>query len=260
VSRGPKQKKAKEDRLAVRLVVADASKKTGATLAGLLRAEGVRLVTYGEDAVISYGVRMPDGRIPTLNARAGMADKYEQLRTLHRAGVTVPPLYNEGHEIKFPLLARKRQHRAGKDLMPVFQPEEIPWRRAAGAEFFVEYIPVANEYRCWVFRDSHLGTYEKHMVRPAEYKRIGRNFKNGFAFQLVRHDDIPRGAVEEAKKSVKALGLDFAAVDILRGKDGKFYVLELNTAPGVEGPNRQVVQGLTEKIARWVKEGYPRRA
>jgi len=203
---------------------------------------------------------MPEGRLPTLNAKSGMSDKYEQLRTLLKAGVRVPPLYGEAANIQFPLLARKRQHRAGKDLMPVFQPEEIPWRLAAGAQFFVQYVPVADEYRVWVYRKSHLGTYEKTMVRPAEYKKIGRNYKNGFAFRLVDSDRVPRGAVDEAVKSVAALGLDFAAVDILRGKDGQFYVLELNTAPGVEGPNRQVIQGLVRKWTNWVKEGYPRRA
>jgi D-alanine-D-alanine ligase-like ATP-grasp enzyme len=32
---------------------------------------------------------------------------------------------------------------------------------------------------------------------------------------------------------VYALGLDFGAVDILRDDEGKWYVLEINTAPGI---------------------------
>jgi glutathione synthase/RimK-type ligase-like ATP-grasp enzyme len=55
------------------------------------------------------------------------------------------------------------------------------------------------------------------------------------------------------------LGLDFGAVDVLLGRDGKFYVLECNTAPGVEGEGRQVIQALARKIANWVKKGYPTR-
>lgn len=253
--------------MAIRLVIAEPSAKTGKVLAELLKDAGIRLVTNGEDALVSYGVRLGNVGKPTLNALAGMADKFEQLRTLQKSGVSVPPLFTEGSVPKTtaegyfspPLLARKRHHRAGKDLMLVVQPEEIPWRRAAGAEFFVGYVPIADEFRMWVYRGSHLGTYQKVMARPAEYRKIGRNYHNGFSFQLVKSEQVPRGAVEEAIKSLRALGLDFGAVDILRGKDGRFYVLEVNTAPGVEGPGRQVIQGLATKIAKWSEAGFPSR-
>jgi D-alanine-D-alanine ligase-like ATP-grasp enzyme len=36
-------------------------------------------------------------------------------------------------------------------------------------------------------------------------------------------------------EAVAALGLDFGAVDIIEDKEGNFYVLEINTAPGLEG-------------------------
>jgi glutathione synthase/RimK-type ligase-like ATP-grasp enzyme len=35
--------------------------------------------------------------------------------------------------------------------------------------------------------------------------------------------------------SALALGLDFGAVDIIQDDGGNFYVLEVNTAPGLEG-------------------------
>jgi D-alanine-D-alanine ligase-like ATP-grasp enzyme len=42
--------------------------------------------------------------------------------------------------------------------------------------------------------------------------------------------------VTEAQKAVNALGLDFGAVDIIyNGHEDKYYVLEVNTAPGMEG-------------------------
>lgn len=45
----------------------------------------------------------------------------------------------------------------------------------------------------------------------------------------------PRIVLDLAIKSVKSLGLDFASVDIIFNEsEGKAYVLELNTAPGLE--------------------------
>lgn len=245
--------------MSIHLVVADHSQKTGQILAGIIRDNGVSVVGTGGNAVVSYGVKLGSLSVPTLNANAGMSSKYNQLLSISKSGVATPKIYSEGSNYKFPLLARKYSHRAGKDIMPVFQAEEIPWRKAAGADYFVEYIPRKEEYRVWVYRGSHLGTYRKVLVRPNEYKKIGWNYHNGFAFQLAKSDSIPRGAVEIAAECLKVLGLDFAAVDILQGTDGRFYFLEANTAPGVEGPGRQVIQSLGAKIAKWAKSGYPSR-
>ena len=40
--------------------------------------------------------------------------------------------------------------------------------------------------------------------------------------------------------TIKALKLDFGAVDIIRAKNGKLYVLEVNTAPGLEERKLQI--------------------
>jgi hypothetical protein len=143
--------------------------------------------------------------------------------------------------------------------MLVLEPEDIPHRLRAGAQFFTPYIRSQAEYRVWTYRGQHLGTYQKVLAHPERYKKVGRNYDNGFAFQLVREAQIPRAAVELASQAVEALALDFGAVDILHGRDGRFYVLEVNTAPGVEGEGRQVIQALARKIARWEELGYPAR-
>ena len=97
------------------------------------------------------------------------------------------------------------------------------------------------------------------MKYPGKFKYIGRNYRNGFVFNLVKSEAVPRGAVEQASMSVLALDLDFGAVDILQSTNGGFYVLEVNTAPGVEGAARQGIRALAQKIARWEQKGYPNR-
>lgn len=133
--------------------------------------------------------------------------------------------------------------------------------KAAGErDFFTQFIESDREFRVQVYRSAHLGTYEKVLKRPWELKRgsIGRNHRRGYGFELVKGELVPRAAVDEAIKAVRALGLDFGAVDIIHGMDGHHYVLEVNTAPGGEG-GRQWLQGLVAHIVNWEKKGYPGR-
>lgn len=237
--------------MAVQLVIAKEARLTGRILKTALTNLGLQVSDYADNRV-SYGVPLLNSGRPTLNGNAGKVDKLEALRRIQNAGVTVPPFYVLGQTPnRFPLLARKRHHKGGTDIMPVFMPEEMQWRYRAGAEFFVEYIPWVTEYRVWVFRKAHLGTYQKVLAYPEQYRKVGCNHKNGFAFQLVTSDYVPRAAVDAAVLSIRALDLDFGAVDVLQGKDGRSYVLEVNTAPGVESATRQVMRSLADKIYRW---------
>lgn len=252
----------------INLLVAEGSRPTGRILTGLLQEMGVRIGREGARGVVSYGVRY-EGALPCLNAMAGGRTKLTELRTLITKGVRTPNtfLYQGGNltgighaeRPTFPLFGRKLSHREGKDIMPCFQTEDVPMRVAAGAQFFTQYIPRDTEYRVYVYRKLHGATYKKVMRHPELYKYIGCSYRNGFAFELCREGEIPRDAVELAKASVSALGLDFGAVDILKGKDGHFYTLEVNTAPGVEGDGRQSIRFLAEKIATWERNGFLRR-
>lgn len=248
------------------LRVAASSGPTGRILRSLLVAEGVQAEIRRDnrpdaagEVVVSYG--MP-GRwnVPTLNGNAMQGDKFDQLRTMSQAGVPVPDFWLvEGGQLPvipvdaYPLLARKRRHRGGKDIRVVLQPEEAPWRVAAGAEAFVKFTPWKWEHRVWVYRGRHLGTYRKVQAHPEMYRWTGMNQRNGFAFVLVPSEEVDRALVDTAAQAVDAIRLDFGAVDVLTGKDEVNRVLEVNTAPGIEGDNRQAVRLLARHIARWAK-------
>jgi glutathione synthase/RimK-type ligase-like ATP-grasp enzyme len=145
------------------------------------------------------------------------------------------------------------------DIMPVLHPTEVKSRIEAGADFFTWYIPSDKEYRVWIYRRRHLATYEKVLTHPAQYSGIGRNYGNGWAFQLVPSQDVPRAAVDVASRAVEALGLDFGAVDVLRDLFGVFVALEVNSSPGVEGESRRGIRRLADKIVRWHNLGFPKR-
>jgi glutathione synthase/RimK-type ligase-like ATP-grasp enzyme len=57
----------------------------------------------------------------------------------------------------------------------------------------------------------------------------------GYKFSNVKLENVNKGLAGEAIKAVAALGLDFGAVDCVLDTDGKAWIIEVNTGPGLEG-------------------------
>lgn len=220
-----------------------------------LLAERNLLAGDNPKAIVSYGLRVKTD-LPCLNATAGLRNKYEELDTLRDAGILVPFHSTDPEELTFPLLGRKFHHIHGNDIIPFLANDRYFQDRKGSCDFFSQYIPIRTEYRVWGYRRKHLATYEKVCKYPENLKRIGCSATNGFAFTFVK--EPPALLTEIGPAAIDALGLDFGAVDILQGTDGNFHVLEVNTAPGVEGP-RVCFTKLADKITRWAELGYPKR-
>jgi glutathione synthase/RimK-type ligase-like ATP-grasp enzyme len=106
------------------------------------------------------------------------------------------------------------------------------------APLYVKYIQKKHEYRAHVFRDRVFFIQRKARNKDVPDEKVNwkvRNHGNGFIFA---HKDVD--VCEEAKRhaimAVDKLGLDFGAVDLIwNEKKDKYYVIEVNTACGLEG-------------------------
>lgn len=108
-------------------------------------------------------------------------------------------------------------------------------------ELYVEYVPKKEEYRV------HLGVLSEEeatvISQQQKLRRLDhpdpdwqvRNASRGFIY--ARQDVSPPPAVvEAAAMAFNASGLDFGAVDVIwNERRQRAYVLEINTAPGLEG-------------------------
>lgn len=105
------------------------------------------------------------------------------------------------------------------------------------APLYVRYKPKLKEYRVHVCEGEVIDIQEKRRRTdfPDKINNQIRSYDNGWVF--CREDVAGNDRIErEAMKAVSALGLNFGAVDIIyNGHDDKYYVLEVNTAPGMEG-------------------------
>ena len=102
----------------------------------------------------------------------------------------------------------------------------------------VQYIKKKEEYRVHIAHNKVISIQCKKRLSERDDDTINwriRNVANGFIF--ARKDITPPSdVVKQAHICMQKTGLDFGAVDVLYNKkQGKAYVLEVNTAPGLEG-------------------------
>jgi glutathione synthase/RimK-type ligase-like ATP-grasp enzyme len=92
-----------------------------------------------------------------------------------------------------------------------------------------------HEYRVHIFKDKVLDVQMKRKRNGSLGGSGIRNHSNGWVY--ARAEIVPpEELLSSSIAAVKLLGLDFGAVDIgHRLIDNKFFVFEVNTAPGLEG-------------------------
>jgi RimK-like ATP-grasp domain len=220
------------------------------------------------NAIVCYGQGY-SGPLPALNRNCNRLNKLEQAqRLVEGLGAQAVPVMDYEQALvtveQWPVLGRKVQHAQGRDIVPLLERWMVEGTQGQH-DFYTPYIHSATEYRTWIYRNRHLGTYMKVLTYPEKFKRIGRNHKNGFTFMRMANDDVHPGIKELAKKAVRSLDLDFGGVDIINADDGvgndepSFMVLEVNSAPGVNDERRQVIKALAHRVIRWAAAGCPER-
>lgn len=117
------------------------------------------------------------------------------------------------------------------------------------ASLYTQYVPKRAEYRVHVVGNRSILVQRK--VRKAGLDQEAnfkvRNTANGFIFQR-NNINPPQAVIDEAIKAVAACHLDFGAVDVIwNERQQRAYVLEVNTAPGIEGSTvKDYAQALKE--------------
>ncbi len=104
---------------------------------------------------------------------------------------------------------------------------------------YTKAIVKAHEYRVHVFKNNVIDFTKKRRRADTHSDGLIKNFASGWVF--CRDGIVLPDAVRtQALAAVAALELDFAAVDVVyRERENIAWVLEANTAPGLEGTTLQ---------------------
>lgn len=101
---------------------------------------------------------------------------------------------------------------------------------------YVRYIKKKAEFRVHVFRGEVIDVQQKRRRKGIEdVDKFIRSHDRGWVF--CREDlDVPESVQSAAVSAINSLRLDFGAVDVIYNQHyNRAYVLEINTAPGLEG-------------------------
>lgn len=238
------------------------------------RVRRIRSSLIPATSIIRWGSQqeLPSGCRPlrTLNSVAALSTSSNKLLTLEKlrdSGVSTCPFSvpsrsaasetGFSHSLTLPLseLERLREHSGvilgrslhgtkGRDIR-VFHEGEIPW----GCEFYSAYIPNTREYRVHIFQGEVIRVQGKYLDFPEQHTNpYIKNHGQGFRFRTPEYN-LNQDRLDAAVRAVEALGLDFGAVDLLKGEDGQTYVLEVNTAPACSPLTARAYIG---RFAEWL--------
>lgn len=238
------------------------AKELASALKGrVLRLQGSAYVPADSDPVINWGNQSPlpyilpflrwNGDINALQSASNKRSFFENMADTS----VIPHFWTNRNNIPsdaYPVVCRTLLNsHSGNGIVIANTPEEL-----VNAPLYVEYVKKKDEYRvhlgrCRVFvgGDDHSETDNgwststsiiavQRKARRTEHENPNwqiRNLANGFVY--VRNNVNPPAAVVEAAKiAFSKFNLDFGAVDVIWNDNAKrAFVLEINTAPGLEG-------------------------
>lgn len=118
-------------------------------------------------------------------------------------------------------------------------------------KLYVKYIPKKEEYRIHVVNGEVIDSRRKALSEDFDKCQANwkvRSHQNGFIFAKDGFE-VPEQVSEQAILAVNVIGLDFGAVDVIWNNFyKKAYVLEINTAPGLEGSSVDNYKEAFDKI------------
>lgn len=180
------------------------------------------------------------------------ANKLRAFVAMSEAGVNVPVFTTSSDEVDTGgregavtwVVRHKLSGHSGQGIELLHAGDDVPQ-----APLYVKYVKKKDEWRVHVFGDDVVDVQRKARNRDVADEDVNwavRNHGNGFIFARNEDRDVPEDVTAQSVAAVAALGLDFGAVDVIYNeREGKAYVLEVNTAPGLTG---STLDGYTERF------------
>lgn len=161
------------------------------------------------------------------------------------AGLNTPVRITKSEALNLiePVIARKESTQGGSGIKMCLCKADVNDAFNAGLIYFYKFIRPDTEYRVHVYKNTPYSFLQKTNDSVLKNNWV-KNDNNRWEFENIE------GNPQLASIGVKAVNiakLDIGAVDILKSEDGKYYVLEVNSAPHLRKENRLKLYNMIEK-------------
>lgn len=208
---------------------------------------GVSVINWGNSTVPNWAGIAARRSTRILNRPESVVNASNKLNTFRKlqvAGVRTPAFTTNFQEAKTWLqtgLTVVERHtlsgHSGEGIRIVSYDDESATSQLQAAPLYTKYMYKEKEFRVHVFRGTVIDYIEKKKRRGAEdmpnFDRFVYSTERGWVFSregATQLDSVKQLAIN----AVRALGLDFGAVDVIL-VDNIPYVLEVNSSPGLMG-------------------------
>lgn len=207
----------------------------------------MKILNWGSSRVPDWASRAAARSVPILNKPANVAiavDKLLTLKRLSEAGVRVPEFTTNvsvaGEWLRRGATVMERHElrgNSGDGIRVVNFDDEEMESNLTSAPLYTKFIPKTAEFRVHVFNGEVIDYIQKLKIsserRPENFNKYISSVNYGWVFSRTGIRDMPE-VRQIAIQAVRALGLDFGAVDVVFA-DGLPFVLEVNCSPGLAG-------------------------
>lgn len=173
------------------------------------------------------------------------SDKISTFKLLTEAGIpTVPWTTNKDEAIRWiteekAMVVCRTLTKAseGRGALFVDNPSSV-----VNCSLYTRYVKKAAEYRVNIAFGKVINIRQKRRRKDfdGEVNNLCRTHDNGWVYCSEGVDKDNEQLRDLATNSIYSLGLDFGAVDIIYNQHyNQYYVLEVNSAPGMEGETLQ---------------------
>lgn len=206
---------------------------------GKIRMHALPVLDAADIHIIRYGWRgsLPRGTVGYQDTR-GMsiaANKLAFRQWAVQNDVTVPLTWikpSEPEDISFPVLARPTHHRKGEQY--IILPDRAAYDKLALDGYYSTLLEKDAEYRVYTF-EGYAWCVSKKNPTDGVGPLDPWNFSIGNStFKILRNSEWGRTYCQLAMRACSKLKLLFAGVDVIMA-GGKPYIVEINTAPGLQG-------------------------
>lgn len=220
-----------------------------------IRTEGSKYKSREGDLVINWGNSSPDVDLSAATVlndpeRVGYASNklnfFREMTEVREGDVNprVPDWSQSQEEVSgwledgLTVFARtKLTGNSGEGIVILETIDDFAQNKFKSNTLFTKYVKKKNEYRLHFWKGEVFDVQRKAKRTDAgDVDWRIQNTAGGFIFSRNNIGDVPEDVMTQSQKCIDLLGLDFGAIDVIYNRlRDEAYVLEVNTAPGLEG-------------------------